>query len=468
MTTSPRSGAIVVSWKDLPRWDFKTARAAAFRLSHPSFRPLGDFIEEATELVRPSEQPDKEWPVFGVTNKDGVVFSHYQKGFDFNAPYKRIKQDWFFHNPTRANVGSLGRVPAVPPDALTSPEYQVWRIRGGLLPEYVEILIQTSFFIELIDFHRVGAVKERLFTRNLMEIPIPVLSESKQLKVISRWRQNRAEISEIQRRIEELENEIPFLIYTELGTPRPMSHSPTPKYMALKWEDLERWSFNYLVQARQGLAGFTRSKYPIESLEQHLVGTTNGYSIKPVVESTSHKMLKLSALTPAGLNDCESKFVKVSDQIAGRFTIRQNDLLICRSNAYEYVGKCVVVEEDRSDLLFPDIIIRIRLQPDVLPHYAREIIETPLGRSYFQVSSRRAVGGMWKISSDDIRNFPIPLPPPEIQERIVRLVGEKRAKIARERERILCLTSAAEKEIEEMILGTRPVPEINDQQKLSA
>ena len=211
MTTSPRSGAIVVSWKDLPRWDFKTARAAAFRLSHPSFRPLGDFIEEATELVRPSEQPDKEWPVFGVTNKDGVVFSHYQKGFDFNAPYKRIKQDWFFHNPTRANVGSLGRVPAVPPDALTSPEYQVWRIRGGLLPEYVEILIQTSFFIELIDFHRVGAVKERLFTRNLMEIPIPVLSESKQLKVISRWRQNRAEISEIQRRIEELENEIPFL-----------------------------------------------------------------------------------------------------------------------------------------------------------------------------------------------------------------------------------------------------------------
>ena len=87
--------------------------------------------EEATELVRPSDQPDKDWPVYGVNNKAGVFFSHYQKGSEFNSAYKRIRADWFFHNPTRANVGSLGRVPQVPEDAITSPEYQVWRIRNG-------------------------------------------------------------------------------------------------------------------------------------------------------------------------------------------------------------------------------------------------------------------------------------------------------------------------------------------------
>jgi Abortive infection alpha len=167
-----------LQWRVLSRWDLKSARAAAFRAAHPSFRPLGDFIEEATEIVHPAKQPAHKWPVYGVNNKEGIVFSHFQLGETFNSTYKRIKKDWFFHNPTRANVGSLGRVPDVPSDAITSPEYQVWRIKQGLLPEFVEILIRLPFLLDLIDCHRVGAVKERLFVENLCEIPIPVLSKS--------------------------------------------------------------------------------------------------------------------------------------------------------------------------------------------------------------------------------------------------------------------------------------------------
>jgi hypothetical protein len=164
----------------------KSARAAAFRLLHPTFRPLGDFIEEATVIVRPMDEPEKLWPVYGVNNRVGVVLSHHQPGKKFNAPYKHIERDWFFHNPTRANVGSLGRVPEVPPDALTSPEYQVWRIRHGLLPDFVEILIRLPFFLDLVECHRVGAVKERLFVENLKEIPIPPLSEAEQRGMVER------------------------------------------------------------------------------------------------------------------------------------------------------------------------------------------------------------------------------------------------------------------------------------------
>ena len=68
----------------------------------------------------------------------------------------------------------------MPEDALTSPEYQVWRIKQGLLPGYVAVLINTPFFISLIQFHRVGAVKQRLYVENLLEIPIPVLPDEEQ------------------------------------------------------------------------------------------------------------------------------------------------------------------------------------------------------------------------------------------------------------------------------------------------
>lgn len=178
-----RRRCLTARWKDLEALDMKSARASLFRLDNPTFKPLGIFAEESTEIVKPWEDPDKDWPVYGVNNKVGVVFSHFQKGKDFNAPYKRIRKDWFFHNPTRSSVGSLGIVPDVPPDALTSPEYQVWRITSGLLPEFVATLIGTPYFIELIQVHRVGAVKQRLYVENLLQIPIPVVSDSMQRKI---------------------------------------------------------------------------------------------------------------------------------------------------------------------------------------------------------------------------------------------------------------------------------------------
>jgi hypothetical protein len=162
-----------VSWQHIEQWDGKSARAVAYRLACPNFIPLSSFAAEATELVRPWEEPDKEWPVFGVNNSEGVFFNQNQKGRDFNAPYKRIRGDWFFHNPTRANVGSLGIVPEVPEDAITSPEYQVWRLTDDTPPGYVATLINTDFFLRLVDIHRVGAVKQRLYVENLLRIVVP-------------------------------------------------------------------------------------------------------------------------------------------------------------------------------------------------------------------------------------------------------------------------------------------------------
>jgi type I restriction enzyme S subunit len=203
---------IALSWCDMQSWDMKAARAAYFKLRNPSFRPLGLFAEEATELVKPWESPDKDWPVYGVNNKEGVFFSHHQKGKDFNAPYKRIRKDCFFHNPTRSSVGSLGIVPEVPEDALTSPEYQVWRIRAELVPGYVAVLIGTPFFIDLVQVHRVGAVKQRLYVENLLQIPVPVVPEAMQVEVADERERLLSKLADARRRAATAQSEVEEMI----------------------------------------------------------------------------------------------------------------------------------------------------------------------------------------------------------------------------------------------------------------
>ena len=210
------SHCFVVSFKDLAAWDVKSGRAASFRIACPSFRPMGDFIEEATELIRPAAEPNKDWPVYGVNNKEGVFLNSHQKGSNFNAPYKRIRKDWFFHNPTRCNVGSLGIVPNVPEDAITSPEYQVWRIRPDarepMLPGYVACLIQTPFFLDLVQFNRVGAVKQRMYTENLMQVRLPYLPISEQQRYAEARDKALTDLTAAKRHLDEARQEVENMI----------------------------------------------------------------------------------------------------------------------------------------------------------------------------------------------------------------------------------------------------------------
>lgn len=207
--------ALVLSWDKLESWDVKSSRASAFKLANPTFKPFGEYAEEATELARPKLEPEKDWPVYGVNNKEGVFFSDYQKGADFNAPYKRIRKDWFFHNPTRSSVGSLGIVPEVPEDAITSPEYQVWRIRNGLQTGFAAVMITTEYFIKLIQFNRVGAVKQRLYVDNLLSIPIPEIPEEFQREVAEEREKALAAIAEARQKVAKAAIEVEAMI---LGT----------------------------------------------------------------------------------------------------------------------------------------------------------------------------------------------------------------------------------------------------------
>ena len=179
-----------LDFKDLAAWDVKSGRAAALLqcVSLPSVR-------WATSLKKPpissghSMNRKKIGPVYGVNNKEGVFLNSLQKGDTFKTAYKRIRKDWFFHNPTRCNVGSLGIVPDVPEDAITSPEYQVWCVRADapelMFPGFVAVLIQTPFFIDLVQFNRVGAVKQRMYIENLCQLRIPYLPESEQQEYAS-------------------------------------------------------------------------------------------------------------------------------------------------------------------------------------------------------------------------------------------------------------------------------------------
>jgi len=286
-----------------------------------------------------------------------------------------------------------------------------------------------------------------------LKIPIPPLSV--QQKIVAYWEAAQIRYDEALKNASILLEEVEKEFLEALGLMKP-KRTLLPKIMTVLFKDISRWSvmFNQLAISSVDM---TSGRYPAVPLQECIEDITNGYCIRPVKKKTAHKMLKLNALQPTSLDLTETKYVKISDGIGKRFQIAKGDLLICRSvGSYSHIAKCALVTEDHPDIVFPDIMIRVRFNKRILPAYAREVIQSSIGRAWFQQNARTAVG-MWKIGGSDINEFPMPLPDLSIQRKLVDEISDRRQMITASKISEMQKFQQANIEIERMVRGFQQV-----------
>lgn len=97
----------------------------------------------------------------------------------------------------------------------------MWRVKEGLrdpmLPDFVAVLIQTPFFLDLVQFNRVGGVKQRMYTENLMQVRIPYLRPDEQRRYSDARAAALADLAKAKARLEVARREVEEMI---LGTRR--------------------------------------------------------------------------------------------------------------------------------------------------------------------------------------------------------------------------------------------------------
>jgi type I restriction enzyme S subunit len=435
------------------RWDLKGAQATIFKREHSDFVAFGNFIEDKAVAVRASQEPDKEWPVYGVSNQDGIFFSHLQLGSSFRVPYRGIQRDWFFHNPTRANVGSLGRVPEVSADALTSPEYQVWGIRDAIwLPEYVEALIKMPFFNLLIQVHRVGAVKERLYTRNLMEIPVPDRDLHFQELLIAKWRALQKKVSEAEARIVVHEEALVADVLRSSGIVINISPS-RERAFGMMLDEFDRWgvTFNRETWTLQDiLASELFRRVPLQSIARVNPPRTR--------ETPPHSLVSFVPMdavsqTSGTIEDAEELLIEGVSK--GYTAFEEGDLLWAKITPCMQNGKSAVARDLKNGVGFGSTefhVIRPVDPKQTLTEYLWVLLRLS---SIRQAAKRYFVGsaGQQRVPQDFLEELVIPLPSIEIQRSIVDGVLAKRLLVEQERRGLSALRAASIRDIEANIIS---------------
>lgn len=113
------------------------------------------------------------------------------------------------------------------------------------------------------------------------------------------------------------------------------------------------------------------------------------------------------------------KYVDIPEEDASKYWLRNNDLLIQRSNSRELVGtSCIYTGADNA-YIYPDLMMRMRVLNGVDVQYIDYVLKSPMTRNYYMASASGTSESMPKINQKIVSFTLVPLPSLAEQKRIV-------------------------------------------------
>ncbi len=453
---SKRIRAFATWFRELARWSVRSFFDIDWQWPKAFIQPLGDALDKRVEIV------DRMKHNFASLN---LITLHFDGEMELRnmRGQNNFKGRLFFAHPgdviySKIDVrnGAISVVPEEMGTIVVSSEYPIYRVKPEkAMPEYVKLVFRTSFFRDAINSMISGASgRKRVKPAQIEQIEIPLPPLQVQSAIVSRWRKAQDATAKANERITRIERETAAQFLADLGLTLPKRAAP-PKALAVHWEDFERWSVSY-GQSAASMIDLSRGNYPVTGLSSILETVQYGTSEKANADGKGTPALRINNIKDGRIDTTDLKHIPLGKMSLNRLRLHDGDILIIRtSGSRDLVGTCAVFHE-QGNFVFASYLIRLRPSLERADSdFVASYVNSPVGRQQVDSLSRLIMQN--NINSQEIRSLRLPLPPLDVQQAIVERVEVGRAEIAKERETVNRLQHKTRAEIEEMILGIRPV-----------
>ena len=346
---------------------------------------LGDYVKNSSRKNKNGGCT----AVYSVTNSQGFIpsteyFSKevYSKEL---GTYKLVDRGMIAYNPSRINVGSVALQDCVD-QAIVSPLYVVFSVDDTRLsPEYVVRFLKSKPGLDQIAFRSIGTVRNNLKFDGLcqMDIAVPALEVQEQCVIALKGIESQKTLAE--------------------------------KYLS-KLDELVKSRF---VEMFGGSSNEMLLRWPTKKLDDCVESIDSGKS--PNCRSESRQgnkpaVLKLSALSSGIFLAGENKVLPEGEEIPSDKEIRKGDILVARKNTPELVGACVLVKEDISNLMFPDLVFRMHPFGNVEGSYLSALLSVSPFAAEVKLLAHGSAKSMSNIPKSELKKLMLPIPPLELQQ----------------------------------------------------
>ena len=355
------------------------------------------FVGERVKLgaiVRASSERNKEGrcdSVYSVTNSQGFIpsedyFSKEVFSKDLTT-YRVVKRDMIAYNPSRINVGSVALQDKCN-EVVVSPLYVVFSVdEGKVTPGYIVRFLKSKPGLDQITFQSIGTVRNNLKFKALcqMELTLPPLSVQRDR--LANLVSIESQIDRSRKVVEELDSLVKSRFVEMFG-------------------DLSGYEF----RALEGCVSVIESGKSPKCLAKPREGGDPG-------------VLKLSAISSGVYKETENKALPSGAKVADGKMVRDGDILLARKNTPELVGQSVLVNHTDGNIMFPDIVFRMHVRPEVDEVYLSHALAHPLAGAIKSLAHGSAKS-MSNIPKSKLTKLLIPLPPLALQREFAAFVQQ--------------------------------------------
>ena len=272
---------------------------------------------------------------------------------------------------------------------------------------------------------------------HILVFPLPPLAEQKRivakieelLPYIDRYEQAWSKLEQFNSRFPEdmKKSLLQYAIQGKLVEQRPEEGTAEELFAQIQQEK-QRLIKAGKIKKEKPLPEITDDEKPFEIPESwkwvHLLDIiqgkpANGFSPKGVSYPTEIRNLTLTATTSGTFKDDAFKYVDISEEAASKYWLKNNDLLVQRSNSRELVGTSCIYTGTDNAYIYPDLMMRMHVLSKVDIRYIDYVLKSPMTRNYYMASASGTSESMPKINQKTVSFTLVPLPPLAEQKRIV-------------------------------------------------
>jgi type I restriction enzyme S subunit len=136
----------------------------------------------------------------------------------------------------------------------------------------------------------------------------------------------------------------------------------------------------------------------------------NGKSAKTSASGQGVRIATLTAVTANQFTESNTKPADLDPLELDDLWLQPEDIFVQRSNAPELVGTSAMYSGQPNWAIFPDLLIRVRCSPEILPKWMLANLQAPSTRRYFKENAKGSSGSMPKISQSVIAEAMIACP----------------------------------------------------------
>jgi len=167
----------------------------------------------------------------------------------------------------------------------------------------------------------------------------------------------------------------------------------------------------------------------------------SGCSAPPRDADTGYFVLGLAALSRHGYVTGDFKPVEPTSKMLSA-KLSKGDLLISRSNTPDRVGYVGIFDDERDDVSFPDTMMRLKPNPNVIdPIYLEAVLQTITSREFLMRIAAGTSASMKKINRANLLKLPFRLPNLHVQRAALEQLHDLRKAVVLQRGRLAATRS---------------------------